>query len=65
MEFEEDSKIVPDVHRIGFVWATMLWDLHWQYAAKYGYSSDVTADVNRWKFPYFTACYKRFKTTGL
>ncbi|MCY0977550.1 T9SS-dependent M36 family metallopeptidase [Chryseobacterium wangxinyae] len=46
MEFEEDSEIVPDVHRIGFVWATMLWDLHWQYAAKYGYSSDVTANKN-------------------
>lgn len=45
MEIEEDSQIVPDVHRIGFVWATMLWDLHWQYAAKYGYSSDVTANT--------------------
>lgn len=44
MEIEEDSEIVPDVHRIGFVWATMLWDLHWQYAAKYGYSSDVTSN---------------------
>lgn len=46
MEIEEDSKIVPDVHKIGFVWATMLWDLHWQYAAKYGYSSDVTLNMN-------------------
>lgn len=46
MEIEEDSEIVPDVHRIGFVWATMLWDLHWQYAAKYGYSSDVTSNIN-------------------
>ncbi|AYM99492.1 T9SS-dependent M36 family metallopeptidase [Chryseobacterium sp. 3008163] len=46
MEIEEDSEIVPDVHRIGFVWATMLWDLHWQYAAKYGYSSDVTSNKN-------------------
>jgi extracellular elastinolytic metalloproteinase len=46
MEIEEDSEIVPDVHRIGFVWATMLWDLHWQYAAKYGYSSDVTLNKN-------------------
>ncbi|RZJ48868.1 MAG: T9SS type A sorting domain-containing protein, partial [Chryseobacterium sp.] len=45
MEIEEDSQIVPDVHRIGFVWATMLWDLHWQYVAKYGYSSDVTANA--------------------
>jgi len=46
MEIEEDGEIVPDVHRIGFVWATMLWDLHWQYAAKYGYSSDVTSNMN-------------------
>ncbi|WP_250253277.1 T9SS-dependent M36 family metallopeptidase [Chryseobacterium sp. Marseille-Q3244] len=30
-----------DVHSIGFVWATMLWDLHWKYVEKYGYSSDV------------------------
>lgn len=34
-----------DSHSIGFVWATMLWDLHWQYVAKYGYSSDVTANT--------------------
>ncbi|MCX8523726.1 T9SS-dependent M36 family metallopeptidase [Chryseobacterium formosus] len=46
MEIDEDGEIVPDVHRIGFVWASMLWDLHWQYAAKYGYSSDVTSSTN-------------------
>lgn len=46
MEIEEDGEIVPDVHSIGFVWASMLWDLHWQYAAKYGYSSDVLANKN-------------------
>lgn len=34
----------PDVHSIGFVWATMLWDLHWKYVEKYGYSSDIAAD---------------------
>jgi len=45
MEFLNGSTMVPDVHSIGFVWATMLWDLHWQYAAKYGYSSDVTANT--------------------
>lgn len=33
-----------DVHSIGFVWATMLWDLHWKYVEKYGYSSDVLAN---------------------
>lgn len=46
MEIEEDGEIFPDVHRIGFVWASMLWDLHWQYAAKYGYSADVTSNTN-------------------
>lgn len=46
MEIDEDGEIVPDVHRIGFVWASMLWDLHWQYATKYGYSSDVTSSTN-------------------
>ncbi|ASK32493.1 metalloprotease [Chryseobacterium sp. T16E-39] len=46
MEYTNQSgAIVPDVHSIGFVWATMLWDLHWQYVAKYGYSSDVTANT--------------------
>ena len=38
------GQIVPDVHSIGFVWASMLWDLHWKYAEKYGYSSDVSAN---------------------
>ncbi len=46
MEIEEDGEIVPDVHSIGFIWASMLWDLHWQYVAKYGYSSDVLANKN-------------------
>ncbi|WP_230379809.1 T9SS-dependent M36 family metallopeptidase [Kaistella gelatinilytica] len=36
---------VPDVHSIGFVWATMLWDLHWKYVEKYGYSSDVSLNA--------------------
>ncbi|PXW14927.1 putative secreted protein (Por secretion system target) [Chryseobacterium sp. CBTAP 102] len=41
MEYNNGSAIVPDVHSIGFVWATMLWDLHWKYVEKYGYASDV------------------------
>ncbi len=46
MEYTNSNlQIVPDVHSIGFVWATMLWDLHWQYVAKYGYSSDVMANT--------------------
>jgi len=35
---------VPDVHSIGFVWATMLWDLNWKYVEKYGYNSNVLAN---------------------
>ncbi|NIF07686.1 T9SS type A sorting domain-containing protein [Chryseobacterium sp. Tr-659] len=35
-----------NVHSIGFVWATMLWDLHWNYVDKYGYNSNVLADTN-------------------
>jgi extracellular elastinolytic metalloproteinase len=46
MEYtNSNGQVVPDVHSIGFIWATMLWDLHWQYVAKYGYSSDVTANT--------------------
>ncbi|MBB6369378.1 T9SS-dependent M36 family metallopeptidase [Chryseobacterium shigense] len=46
MEYTNQSgNIVPDVHSIGFVWATMLWDLHWKYVERYGYSSDVTANT--------------------
>lgn len=45
MEYTSNGVLVPDVHSIGFVWATMLWDLHWQYVAKYGYASDVTSNT--------------------
>ncbi|WP_223605847.1 T9SS-dependent M36 family metallopeptidase [Chryseobacterium sp. OSA05B] len=31
-----------NVHAIGFVWATMLWDLHWKYVEKYGFSNDMS-----------------------
>jgi hypothetical protein len=33
-------------HDIGFVWTTMLWDLHWVYVEKYGYSSDLMLNTN-------------------
>lgn len=47
MEYTNSSGVlVPDVHSIGFVWATMLWDLHWRYVDKYGYSSDVMANTS-------------------
>nr|WP_314497294.1 T9SS-dependent M36 family metallopeptidase [uncultured Chryseobacterium sp.] len=45
MQYNTSSGVATDVHSIGFVWATMLWDLHWDYVAKYGYSSDVTANT--------------------
>lgn len=45
MEYNNGSAITPDVHSIGFVWATMLWDLHWDYVAKYGYSSNVASNT--------------------
>lgn len=32
---------VVDAHFIGFIWATMLWDLNWKYVEKYGYSTDL------------------------
>lgn len=35
---------VPHSHTIGYVWATMLWDLHWNFANRYGYASDVAAN---------------------
>lgn len=45
MTFLDASNVMQiNVHSVGFVWATMLWDLHWKYVEKYGYSSDVTAN---------------------
>ncbi|WP_081873945.1 T9SS-dependent M36 family metallopeptidase [Chryseobacterium sp. JM1] len=45
-----NGSIIPvtraDVHSIGFVWATMLWDLNWKYVEKYGYNSNVLANPN-------------------
>ncbi|MCD9855171.1 T9SS-dependent M36 family metallopeptidase [Epilithonimonas sp. JDS] len=35
-----------DVHGVGFIWATMLWDLHWKFADKYGYSNDIANNPN-------------------
>ncbi len=41
-----DGSLVVDVHGIGFIWATMLWDLHWKFADKYGYSNDIANNPN-------------------
>ncbi|CAA7391575.1 T9SS-dependent M36 family metallopeptidase [Chryseobacterium fistulae] len=45
LELSSGTSTVPNVHAIGFIWATMLWDLHWKYVEKYGYSSDVIANT--------------------
>ncbi|MDR4893750.1 MULTISPECIES: T9SS-dependent M36 family metallopeptidase [unclassified Chryseobacterium] len=37
------TNTVSGPHAIGFIWATMLWDLTWKYIEKYGYNSDVMA----------------------
>lgn len=39
------TNINTETHAIGFVWATMLWDLTWKYIEKYGYNSDVLAST--------------------
>ena len=28
-------------HGVGFVWATMLWDLHWAFIGEYGFDADI------------------------
>ncbi|WP_313216029.1 T9SS-dependent M36 family metallopeptidase [Soonwooa sp.] len=44
MEYFNGTTMVTDVHSVGSIWATMLWDLHWKYAEKYGYASDIVAN---------------------
>lgn len=39
------TNTMTDSHSIGFVWATMLWDLTWKYVEKYGYNNDVLANA--------------------
>ena len=33
------TRAIP--HGVGFVWATMLWDLHWAFIEQYGFDSDL------------------------
>ncbi|MGG5209561.1 T9SS-dependent M36 family metallopeptidase [Chryseobacterium sp. MIQD13] len=40
-----NTNTVSGSHAIGFIWATMLWDLTWKYIEKYGYNSDVLAST--------------------
>ncbi|MGG5209562.1 T9SS-dependent M36 family metallopeptidase [Chryseobacterium sp. MIQD13] len=39
------TNTMTESHAIGFVWATMLWDLTWKYIEKYGYNNDVLAST--------------------
>src|SRR5690606_27441003 len=36
-----DTQNVVSPHGVGFVWATMLWDLTWAYVDKYGFDPDL------------------------
>lgn len=38
---DADGNARIDVHAVGSVWATILWDLAWAYRAKYGFDSNV------------------------
>ncbi|MCS3867254.1 hypothetical protein J3D55_000170 [Chryseobacterium ginsenosidimutans] len=44
--YANTNTMVGDPHSIGFVWASMLWDLTWKYVEKYGYNNDVLANPN-------------------
>lgn len=37
----DDSNFLAQPHGIGFVWATVLWDLTWAYIDKYGFDADL------------------------
>ncbi|WP_028122985.1 T9SS-dependent M36 family metallopeptidase [Epilithonimonas tenax] len=43
MTYVSNGVTAVNVHSVGFIWATMLWDLHWKMVEKYGYASDVIA----------------------
>ena len=58
------GQTVPHVHSIGFIWATMLWDLHWKYVEKYGYNSDVTANPNSGSAKVFQTVMDGLKLQG-
>lgn len=59
-----NGALVPDVHSIGFVWATILWDLHWKYVEKYGFNNDITADPNSGSARVFQAVADGLKLQG-
>lgn len=59
-----NGALVPDVHSIGFVWATILWDLHWKYVEKYGFNNDIIADPNSGSAKVFQAVADGLKLQG-
>src|SRR5690554_2601416 len=42
-----DTQNVVSPHGVGFVWATMLWDLTWAYVDKYGFDPDLYTGTGR------------------
>lgn len=41
MHYPSDGEEKIDVHAVGSVWATMLWDLAWNYIDRYGYDPNI------------------------
>jgi hypothetical protein len=37
----KDEVNITEPHGVGYVWATMLWEVYWNLIAKYGYNPDV------------------------
>lgn len=65
MEYTNASgAVVPDVHSIGFVWATILWDLHWKYVEKYGFNNNLTSDPASGSARVFQAVVDGLKLQG-
>ncbi|MGC4129963.1 MAG: T9SS-dependent M36 family metallopeptidase [Bergeyella sp.] len=65
MEYQNSSGVlVPDVHSIGFVWNTILWDLHWKYVEKYGYNYNITADATSGSARVFQTVLNGIKLQG-
>ncbi|WP_426493339.1 T9SS-dependent M36 family metallopeptidase [Hymenobacter sp. 102] len=40
---DADGRTRVQVHNIGYIWATALWDLNWALIEKYGYNADLKA----------------------
>ncbi|MGH2711439.1 MAG: M36 family metallopeptidase [Actinomycetota bacterium] len=40
----DDVKTLAVPHGVGYVWATMLWEMYWNFVAEYGFNPDVYGD---------------------